>query len=105
MIQDHEIERAVDWLRDNAEPAAQARANREHLDKFLKTKVALLSNGLSGSEAMRTREALAHPEYLECLEGYKQAVFEDERMRNLRVAAEAKISLWQTQSANSRGKL
>lgn len=105
MISDAEVERAMDYLRDSAAGAAQARANREHLEKFLKSKVALLSNGLDGSEAMRQREALAHPEYLTCLEGYKQAVFDDEQHRNLRAAAEAKISVYQTFSANARGKL
>lgn len=106
MISDADIERAVSFLRDSAKPAAQARADREYLSHFLKSKLALLMNGLNeGSEALRERMARAHPEFLELLEGYKQAVANDEEFRFLRAAAEAKISAFQTFSANARGKL
>ena len=37
MITDLEIEKAVDYLRDNATKAAQARANRIYLEEYRKT--------------------------------------------------------------------
>lgn len=106
MITDKDVENAVDYLRDTARPAAQARADREYLDKFLKSKLAILASGLNeGSEALREREARRHPEYLEVLKGYQEAVQRDEEYRFLRDAAQAKISAFQTFSANARGKL
>lgn len=106
MISDEDIHKALDYLRDTAKPAAQARADREYLDKFMKSKLAMLASGLNeGSEALRDREARKHPDFLEVLEGYKEAVRRDEEFRFLRDAAQAKISAFQTFSANARGKL
>lgn len=106
MIPDDDIHKALDYLRDTAKPAAQARADREYLDKFMKSKLAMLASGLNeGSEALRDREARKHPEYLEVLDGYKEAVRRDEEMRFLRDAAHAKIEAWRTFSSNSRGRL
>jgi hypothetical protein len=106
LISDDEIERCVSYLRDSAREAAQARAEREYLDKFMKSKLAMLASGLNeGSEALRDREARKHPEYLKVLDGYKEAVRRDEEMRFLRDAAHAKIEAWRTFSSNTRGKL
>lgn len=106
MITDEDVDKAVEYLRSSAKVAAQARANREYIGAFLKSKLAMLMNGLNeGSEAMRERVARAHPDYLELLNGYREAVQADEECRHYREAAQAKISAFQTFSANARGKL
>lgn len=106
MVSDEDVEKALEYLRANARVAAACRANREYIGQFLKSKLAILMNGLNeGSEAMRERVARAHPEYLELLQGYKEAVQADEECRHYRDAAQAKIEAWRTFSSNARGKL
>jgi len=103
MISDAEIEKALDYLRDNAEAAAQARANRIYIEEYRKSKKALLMKQ-SNVEAIsaQERDAYAHPEYQEFLQGLRAAVFEDERHRFLLQAANAKIDAWRTEQSNQR---
>ena len=102
-ITDDEIYRALDYLRDNAEKAALARANRIYLEEYRKSKKAMLMKE-SKVEAIsaQERDAYAHPEYLEFLEGLRVAVFEDEKHRFLLQAASAKIDAWRSEQANQR---
>ena len=48
MITDQDIEKALDYLRDNAKKAAQAKANREYLDEFKKVLKATIMRELTG---------------------------------------------------------
>ena len=102
-ISDDEIDRALDYLRDNAEKAALARANRIYLEEYRKSKKAMLMKE-SKVEAIsaQERDAYAHPEYLEFLEGLRTAVFEDEKHRFLLQAASAKIDAWRTEQSTQR---
>lgn len=103
MITDDEVERALDFMRDNATKAAQARANRAYVEEFRKTMKAQIMRENAAS-ALGAQEAIAYadPRYVGHLEAIKEAVFEDERLRFMLSAAEAKIQAWQTQSANNR---
>ena len=106
MISDESIEAAVDYLRDNATEAAQATANRQYLEKFSTVlKALIMSEHLA--EPVNAQERYAHSDvrYRNHLEGLKVAIFEDEKSRNLRDAADVKIRAWQSQQANNRGKL
>lgn len=97
---------ALNFIRDNAPHYANAKAQRVYLDEFRKTKKALLMRDaeLVGHKtaAAQEREAYSHPEYLEVLAGLRAAVAEEERLRWLFVAAQARISAFQTLSANQR---
>ena len=103
MISDDEIEKAVDFIRDNAGRAAQARSDRLHLEAFRKSKHAILF-GKAGPGTVAASEAwaYAHPEYIELLEGYKIAIKEDDEIRWLMEAAKLKIEVWRTFQANQR---
>jgi len=103
MISDDDVERAVDYLRDNATDAAQATANRQYLEKFSTVlKALIMSEHLA--EPVNAQERYAHSDvrYRNHLEGLKVAIFEDEKNRNLRDAADVKIRAWQTMSSNNR---
>jgi len=58
-------------------------------------------------ESLGAQEAIAYDDqrYRSHLDCIRTAIEADEHLRFLRVAAEAKIQAWQTQSANERGKL
>lgn len=103
MISDDDIEKALDYLRDSSETAAQAVALKVYLTEYRKTKKAELM-GLSNEEAINAQErfAYSHAEYKEFLKGLREAVYQAEKHKFLREAADAKISAWQTQNANQR---
>ena len=103
-ITDEEIDKALDYLRDNARDAAQAKANRVYVEEFRKTlKAQLMKEHGSLSAVLQEREAYSDPRYVEHLEAIREAVAQDEQHRFMRIAAEAKIEAWRTQSSNIRG--
>lgn len=103
LISDAEVERALDFLRDNAVPAAQAKAERVFCEEYRKTlKAMLMQQHSKESIGAQEREAYAAPQYVDHLGKLKAAVFEEERLRALRSAAEMKIEAWRTMNANYR---
>lgn len=105
-ITDDEIDKALDYLRDNARDAAQAKANRVYVEEYRKVvKAQLMKEHGSMSAVLQEREALSDPRYVQHLEAIKQAVELDEGHRFLRAAADAKIDAWRTQSSNTRARV
>lgn len=103
MITAEDVQKAVDFLRDNATPAAEARANRIYFEEFRKSlKAQLMSEQPNDSLGAQERYAYSHERYLTHLQALKVAVFEDSKQSFLREAAKAKVQAWQTQSANER---
>jgi len=102
-ISDGDLEKALDWLRDNAQAAAHAKAERVYCEEYRKSlKAVLMKQHAQSALGVQEREAYADERYLMHLDKLRTAVFEDERNRALRVAAELKIEVWRTQSANIR---
>ena len=108
MIADEEVEKAVDYLRNNARTAAQARANRIYLEEYRKVIKAKMMREYT-SESLGAQEAIAYASqvYIEHLGAMKAAIETDEYHRWMLTAAEAKIEAWRTQQSTNRalGKL
>jgi len=105
MISDEQLERALDYLRDTAEAAAQKRADRLYLDDYTRVlRATVMAEHLA--EPVNAQERYAHCDirYRNHLEALKIAIFEDEKARFLREAAAVKISVWQSQGANERAQ-
>lgn len=102
-LSDEAIEKALDYLVSSATEAAQARANRVHIEEYRKSLKGMIQVEHADQPIGRT-ESLAYSDqrYTDHLDGLKQAVYEDERFRNLRIAAQARIEAWRTWSANQR---
>lgn len=102
------IFRALDFIRDNAPLYAKAKSERIFLEEFRKSKKALMMREAEQAghktAAMQEREAYAHPEYIQVLDGLRAAVEEEERLRWLIVGAQAKIEAWRTIEANRRAE-
>jgi hypothetical protein len=102
------IFRCLDWIRDNAAPYAQAKADRIYLENFRKSKKSLCMRDaeLHGHKtaAMQEREAYADPEYITVLEALKAAVEKEETLRWMMVSAEAKIECWRTIESTRRAE-
>jgi hypothetical protein len=103
MISDDEIEKALDYLRDNALSAAKARAERLYMEEYRKTvKAELMSQSNLEAIGAQERFAYAHDEYKGHLDAMRTAIELDERHRFLLRAAEAKIEAWRSEQANQR---
>lgn len=102
------IFKALDFIRDNAAAYAQAKADRVYLEEYRKTKKALCMKNAEvegiTTAAAQEREAYADPEYIEILEGLREAVKQEETLRWMIVAAQAKIEVWRTIEANRRAE-
>jgi len=103
MINEQDVEKAVDYLRESSNESAMATANRKYLDEFRKSlKSLIMKDHLDKPVTAQEREAYSDDRYLKHLEALRDAIHQDERHKFKRQAAEAKIMAWQTQSANMR---
>ena len=104
-ISEQDVDRCLQYLRDNAEKDAQSRAERLYLEQWLKTVLAQEQAKMNaGSVAAAEMMARASDAFIAALEGWKQSIFEDERRRFLRSAAETKIEVFRTQEASRRAE-
>jgi hypothetical protein len=95
--------KAVDYVIANAGKFAQAKAQRVYLEEFRKSKKAILMGQSSAKSAVeREQYAYSHEDYLALLGGLKAAVEVEEELRWRLIAAQARIEIWRTQSANNR---
>jgi hypothetical protein len=97
---------ALNWIRDNASAYAKAKADRIYLEEFRKSKKALLmrkaeSAGHKAAVAQE-REAYADEDYQQHLVALSAAVEEEERLRWLMVAAQARIEAWRSLESSRR---
>lgn len=102
MITEDQVERANNYIRDNASKYGKAKGARIQLQEFRKSKKALLMNEKTGPQHERESYAYAHPDYIEILDAIKEAVEEEETIRWKMKAAEQKTEIWRTQQANNR---
>lgn len=102
-MSDIDPQRAVDFILNNAQAIAEAKANRVYMEEWRKSLKAKLMKAC-GVEATgaQEREAYAHPEYLELLHGLREAVLIEERLRWQMVAAQARIEVWRSTEASNR---
>jgi hypothetical protein len=99
----NEPTKAIQYLIDTAPLYAKSKADRIFLDEFRKSRKAQLQSQ-AGTEVLGKQEtyAYAHADYIQILEGIREAVEREERYRWLMTAAQARISVWQTEQYNAR---
>lgn len=96
-------QKAVDYLRDNAEKYAEAKASRVYLEEFRKSKKSLLMlQSDEKTQAGKEAYAYAHDEYIALLDGLKVSIETEETVKWQMIAAQARIEVWRTQQANNR---
>ena len=102
-IQESDVEKALDFLRDNASEIGAARQRlvmAEHMVKHIKALE--MKRGFLDTVSAQEREALASSAYKDAIMEEAEAAGEFEKMKSLREAAALKIQAWQTISANYR---
>lgn len=94
---------AVDYIIANAKKFAKAKADRIYLEEYRKSlKSILMKRSLEESLGAQEREAYAHDEYKQLLQGLREAVEIEEKLRWDLIAAQARVEIWRSEQANLR---
>jgi hypothetical protein len=103
LVSDADVEKALDWLRDNADDIGAAKKDAYFSDGLVKhVKALAMKRHNDMPVSAQEREALASEEYRVALLEAAVAAGEYEKMRSLREAAASKIEVWRSASANYR---
>lgn len=99
----NEPTKAIQYLIDTAPLYAKAKADRMYLEEFRKSRKAQLMSQAE-TEVLGKQEtfAYAHQDYIEILNGIKEAVEKEEKYRWLMTAAQARIEVWRTEQYSAR---
>lgn len=102
-LNDLDVEKAIDFMRDNAEKLAEASAKRKYMEEYRKSlKALLMKKFLDMPVSAQEREAYAHQDYQDHIKALETAIYQHEKILFLWKSAEIKISAWQTKSSNHR---
>lgn len=105
MTDDRELK--LQAIRDKIKDYAKAQAERDYLDEFKKSQLAILMKKYQTeypTAAAQEREARADPEYKKLLEGLREAVENAERLRWELKLEEWQLEVWRTKQANQRAE-
>lgn len=104
IVEDDDLARALDYLRDSAPEVGKAREAMIKAEKYLKHVEALLIKGSSASSAeKRVAEARCDDRWLKAAYDEAEAAGKFETWKSMREAAAAKIEAWRSEQANFRG--
>lgn len=103
IVTDEELEKALDWLRDEAKAMGDAKARLVSAGHMIKH-IEALETKMSPEKSVEARRADARcsQRYLEAIQEDAVASGEYEKMRALREAAALKIEAWRSEQANYR---
>jgi hypothetical protein len=97
--------KAVDYILKNAALFARAKAERTYIEHYRKSlKGILMKRSMETAIGAQEREAYAHPEMIQLLEGLREAVAIEERLKWDITAAELRVEIWRTEQANNRAE-
>lgn len=103
LVSDADVEKALDWLRDNAAEIGEAKRRAVKADHMLKhVRAMAMKHSGEQSAAAQEREALSSIQYLTAIEEAAKTAGEYETKRAMREAAALKIEVWRSASANYR---
>ena len=101
MNEEIDIFKCLDYIRDNSKKYAQALRLFLYSSRYtLLALAALMATQIGEPEIY----AYAHPDYTQLLEGIKEAIEAEENLRWKLIAAQAKIEVWRSLSANQRAE-
>jgi len=98
--------RAIEYIQQNANKFAQAKADRIFIENYLKTvKSRVMNESDSSSLGAKEAEAYASANYVEQLDALKVAVEQEETLKFMLIAAQARIDVWKTTEYSKRAEL
>jgi len=103
LVDDREVELAMNWLRDNAAAIGKAKEQAVLTEKMVKHIRAIeMKKAGDLPVSAQERDAQASDAYKMAIYAEAVAAGEHEKMRALREAASAKVDLWRSEQANLR---
>jgi hypothetical protein len=97
--------KAVDYILKHAALFAKAKAERTYIEEYRKSlKSILMKRSMETAIGAQERDAYAHPEYVQLLDGLKEAVLIEERLNWDITAATLRVEIWRTEQANNRAE-
>ena len=98
--------KALDYIRDNAEAYAVAKASVVYLTEYRKTiKATLMIQSDAKTESAKESYAYAHEDYVNNLMALRTAIEQAECMRWKLIAAQSKIEVWRSLEASTRAEI
>ena len=95
--------RAVEYIMKHSAEFAKAKADRVYIENYLRSKKSILmSKSSAKSVAAAEVDAYADPEYIGLLEGLKEAVETEEKLKWMLTSAQLKVEIWRSQEATNR---
>jgi len=105
MSEERDPHKAVDYILKHATLFAKAKAERTYIEEYRKSlKSILMKRSMETAIGAQEREAYAHPEYVQLLDGLKEAVLIEERLKWDITAATLRVEIWRTEQANNRAE-
>jgi hypothetical protein len=105
MSEERDPHKAVDYIIANAKKFAKAKAERTYIEHYRKSlKGILMKRSMETAIGAQEREAYAHPEMVQLLEGLRAAVEIEEKLKWDITAAELRVEIWRTEQANNRAE-
>lgn len=96
---------AIEYIFRHGKRYAQAKAERIYLEEYRKSlKAILMKRSMENAVNAQEREAYSDAEYLNLLNGLKEAVAVEEEIRWGLVAAQARIEVWRSREATNRAE-
>jgi hypothetical protein len=103
IVTDKEVELALDYLRDEARPAAKAVAESAYMGEFRKSlKAQLMGDCNETTAAQQERYAYAHDDYKAHLRAMQTAIEKAKEHEFLLKAASVKIDVWKAEQFRHR---
>ena len=97
------VERALGWMSSNIANMAQSISNRQHMEQWIKTVEAQEKAKRKADPAhVQEREARASDDYRIAVDAFRDASFEEQKLRYTWQFAETVIEVWRTRCANER---
>ena len=95
--------RAVEYIMKHSAEFAKAKAERVYIENYLRSKKSLImAKSTAKSVAAAEVDAYADPEYIDLLNGLKEAVEAEEKLKWMLTAAQLKVEIWRSQEATNR---
>lgn len=94
---------AITYILKNAKKFSEAKAQRIYLEEYRKSlKALLMKRSADQTIGGQERDAYAHKEYTDLLEGLRAAVEVEEKLRWDLIAAQARVEVWRSEEASNR---
>ena len=98
-------ELAIEYIFKHGKRYAKAKADRIYMEEYRKSlKAMIMKRSLETAVNAQEREAYSDPEYVQLLQGLREAVEVEEEIRWGLVAAQARIEVWRSIEATNRAE-